>query len=152
MPATPRLDERSLTEAYARHRALHEAADWVGLAELFADDASYLDSVYGWSHGRDTIRTFLEDSMRGLEGWSFPIHAVAVDAEHATVLNHWTNRLPGSRPDGSSYDVPGASVITYDADALITRQMDLFDTGRMMRVIDEWSADHDGALPYPSPG
>jgi hypothetical protein len=29
--------------------------------------------------------------------------------------------------------------------------MDLFDTKWMMREIEQWVADHDGALPYPDP-
>ena len=65
---------------YSRHRALDEAGDWTGLAALFADDASCLDSVYGWSHGHDAIAAFLTYSMRGLEDWHLRIHSVAVDA------------------------------------------------------------------------
>src|SRR5690606_38570687 len=62
--------EDELRRFYARHRALHEAGDWQGLGDLFTDDASYLDSVYGWSHGLPAIRSFLERSMTGLEDWS----------------------------------------------------------------------------------
>ena len=145
------VDETELRDFYARHRALHEAGDWNGLGDLFTDDASYLDSVYGWSHGLPAIRAFLEESMRGLDDWSFPIHAVAYDTEHGVILNHWVNRLPGTRADGSCYEVPGASVLTYAGDGRISRQMDLFDTAWMMRTIKEWVSDHDGALPYPAP-
>jgi hypothetical protein len=139
-----------LEAVYARHRELHEAADWEGLGDLFTEDASYLDSVYGWQHGLPTIRKFLADSMRGLDDWGFPILAVAYDTDSGTILNHWMNRLPGTRPDGTFYDVPGASVITYAGDGKISRQMDLFDTARMFAAIEEWSADHDGAKPYPT--
>ncbi|MFZ4519161.1 MAG: nuclear transport factor 2 family protein [Microthrixaceae bacterium] len=144
-------DETELAAFYARHRALHEAGDWTGLGDLFTEDASYLDSVYGWSHGLPAIRAFLEESMRGLDEWTFPIHAVAYDTDTGTILNHWHNRLPGTRPDGTFYEVPGASVLTYAGDGRISRQMDLFDTKWMMRVVKEWIADHDGALPYPAP-
>lgn len=144
------VDQAELEAIYARHRALHEAADWEGLGDLFTEDASYLDSVYGWSHGLPAIRKFLADSMRGLEEWSFPIHAVAYDTETGTILNHWVNRLPGTRPNGTFYDVPGASVLTYAGNGKISRQMDLFDTAWMFRAIKEWSDDHDGAVPYPT--
>lgn len=144
--------EDELRRFYARHRALHEAGDWQGLGDLFTDDASYLDSVYGWSHGLPAIRSFLERSMTGLEDWSFPISAVAYDADAGVILTHWSNRLPGTRDDGTHYEVPGASVLTYAGDGRISRQMDLFDTAWMMREIKAWIADHDGALPYPDPG
>jgi ketosteroid isomerase-like protein len=147
LPARP-VPEDDLLALYARHRALHERGDWVGLADLFTEDGSYLDSVYGWSHGREDIRAFLRRSMTGLEEWTFPIHAVAFDTAHGVILNHWVNRLPGTRPDGSHYEVPGASVITWSDGGLVSRQMDLFDTAWMMRVVQEWVDDHDGATPY----
>ena len=143
--------EDELRDFYAQHRARHEAGDWEGLGDLFTEDASYLDSVYGWSHGLPAIRAFLKESMTGLDDWSFPISAVAYDTEHGVILNHWVNRLPGTRADGSYYDVPGASVLTYAGEGRISRQMDLFDTRWMMREIKAWIADHDGALPYPDP-
>lgn len=146
-----RWSEDELWAFYARHRELHERGDWSGLGELFTDDASYSDPVYGWSHGIAAIRRFLRRSMRGLDEWTFPISAVAVDVEHGVILNHWTNRLPGTRSDGTHYDVPGASVLTYAGDGRMSRQMDLFDTALMWKEIDAWIADHDGALPYPDP-
>lgn len=145
------LPEDELKRLYAQHRDRHEAGDWIGLGDLFAPDASYLDSVWGWSHGVERIRAFLEASMRGLDDWSFPIQAVAYDSERGVVLNHWVNRLPDTRPDGTHYDVPGSSVLAFDGDGLLARQMDLFDTRWMMRTIEEWVGDHDGALPYPAP-
>ena len=90
--------------------------------------------------------------MTGLEDWSFPISAVAYDADAGVILTHWSNRLPGTRADGTHYEVPGASVLTYAGDGRISRQMDLFDTAWMIREIKAWIADHDGALPYPDPG
>ncbi|HNH96677.1 MAG TPA: nuclear transport factor 2 family protein, partial [Microthrixaceae bacterium] len=91
--------EDELRRFYARHRALHEAGDWQGLGDLFTDDASYLDSVYGWSHGLPAIRSFLERSMTGLEDWSFPISAVAYDADAGVILKEvvGTSALPADR-------------------------------------------------------
>ena len=56
---------------------------------------------------------FLElvDSMRGLDDWSFPIHAVAYDTATGTVLNHWVNRLPGTRPPMPWAETGQASLI-----------------------------------------
>lgn len=139
-----------LEATYSRHRRRHDAGDWVGLADLWTPDGSYFDAIYRWSHGRDAVRGFLERSMRGLDDWEFPIHAVGYDPEAGAVLTHWTNRLPDRRPDGGRYDVPGVSVISVTADGQVSRQMDLYDTGAMMRTIEQWSVDHGGALPYPT--
>jgi hypothetical protein len=147
----PRWGEPELRGFYDRHRQRHEAGDWDGLGDLFTDDSSYFDTIWGWSHGIEAVRTFLHDSMLGLDDWAFPIHAVGYDVETGTVFTHWTNRLPGERPDGGHYDVPGVSVITYAGGGRMSRQMDLYDSKAMMRVIGEWTDDHDGALPYPAP-
>lgn len=145
------VDETELRDTYARHRAYHEAGDWEALGDLFTEDASYLDAVYGWNHGLSDIRTFLRESMAGLDDWEFPIEAVAYDLDNGVIITHWLNRLPDTRADGSHYDVPGTSVITYAGGGRISRQMDLYDTGALKKVMAEWIADHDGRLPYPDP-
>ena len=35
-------------------------------------DAVYIDPAWGRVEGRGEIRKFLEESMAGLEGWTFP--------------------------------------------------------------------------------
>jgi hypothetical protein len=106
---------------------------WDTLADRFAEDASYYDVFYGWMYGREAIREFLRNAMKGIEDWSFPVqwHVVA----QGRVVAHWLNRLPGRRPDGSYYEFPGLSAITYGPDGLIRQQMDIYDGRAAIRVV-----------------
>ncbi len=125
---------RSDTEAaFRRHRAIHEAAEWPRLAELFAPDATYDDPFFGHIEGRDAIRAFLVRSMTGLEDWTFPIRWTAID--EGRVVTHWYNRLPGRRRDGGYFEFPGVSAITYGDDGLIHNQMDVYDRASALWVI-----------------
>jgi len=124
-PAPETLSPERTAAAYARHRQAHEARDWDAIAELFAVDGRYCDGFFGWIEGREAIAAFLHRSMAGLEGWSFPISWELVGAGRVVV--HWHNQLPGRRPDGSAYAVPGVSMIRYGSDGLIVEQRDLYD-------------------------
>ena len=50
---------------------------------------------------------------------------------------HWLNRGPGRKPDGSYYQTPGISFLTFDADGKICRQFDVFDLAHQMHLCDE---------------
>ncbi len=127
--------------AYERHREVHESNDWQQLAALFAEDASYFDVFYGWSHGRPAIADFMRRAMGGLEGWTFPISWQAVAPGRVVV--HWHNRLPGRRPDGSYYEFPGMSAITFGPDGEIVEQQDIYDRIATLQVI---ASSRTGAL------
>jgi limonene-1,2-epoxide hydrolase len=127
---------RSATEgAYRRHRAIHDAADWPRLADLFAPDATYEDPFFGKTEGREAIRDFLVRSMTGLEDWSFPIAWTVIDA--GRVVTRFKNRLPGRRRDGGYFEFTGTSAIDYGDDGQIINQTDSYDRSEALRVIAE---------------
>jgi hypothetical protein len=135
-PAEPHpmsVDETAA--AYASHlvaRGEYTGA-WDSLADRFAEDATYYDVFYGWMYGREAIREFLRRAMKGIEHWSFPVQWQVVS--EGRVIAHWMNRLPGRRPDGSHYEFPGMSAITYGPDGLIRQQMDIYDGISAIQVI-----------------
>jgi len=130
-------DDAELQSFYELHNARHEASDWKGLGDLFTDDGSYFDVIWGWSHGKEAIHTFLHDSMQGLDDWTFPIHFVLMGGDR--IVTHWHNQLPGTRADGSRYETPGASIITYAGDGRMSQQMDLYDSKAILKVMKEWN-------------
>ena len=68
-------------ERYVSTRDRVEAGElgWQALADFFTEDATFIDPAWGRIEGRDAIRQFLEDSMAGLEGWTFPRQWTAVE-------------------------------------------------------------------------
>lgn len=134
-PPGPRLSRADTAAAFGRHRAIHERGAWGELADLFAVDGTYRDPFFGHIEGREAIRAFLVRSMTGLEEWTFPIHWTNVD--EGRVISHWHNRLPGRRRDGSPFEFPGLSVITFRDDGTIHDQTDVYDRGQALQVIAE---------------
>lgn len=131
------LSREATAAAYQKHLVAHGnyAGSWDSLADLFAEDATYCDVFYGEIKGREAIRTFLQESMEGIENWTFPVQWTVVG--EGRVVTHWMNRLPGKRSDSTYYEFPGVSCITYGPDGKIIRQMDLYDGMAAIKVVIE---------------
>jgi hypothetical protein len=140
------LSREATAAAFEKHLVArgNYAGSWEALADLFAEDATYRDVFYGEMTGREAIRTFLRKSMEGIEDWSFPVQWTLVG--EGRVVVHWLNRLPGKRPDGTFYEFPGVSCITYGTDARIIRQVDLYDGMAAIKVVIEAKSGIVGRL------
>ncbi|MEJ5255652.1 MAG: nuclear transport factor 2 family protein [Acidimicrobiales bacterium] len=127
-------------EAVTRYVELRERIErgelgWTALAELFTDDAVYIDPAWGRIEGVEQIRCFLEESMRGLDDWRFPIEYTAIDGD--TVVVKWTQILPGTRPDGSPYRQSGYSTLVYAGGGRFSYEEDLLN---MVHVLEDLKA------------
>jgi hypothetical protein len=131
------LSKDQTSTAYEKHLVAkgNYSGTWDALADNFAEDATYYDVFYGWMYGREAIRDFLKKSMKGIENWSFPVQWQVVS--EGRVLAHWMNRLPGKRPDGSYYEFPGISAITYNDKGQIIQQMDIYNGISAIKVVLE---------------
>jgi hypothetical protein len=72
----------------------------------------------------------------GWEGWSFPYIGVFVGSDNK-VITHWLNRGPGLKADGSHYQTPGVSFLTFADNGKIIKQLDMFDLAHQMKLCDE---------------
>ena len=111
MSAHPREEVQAAAD---RYRNLREAIargeqDWPALADLFTDDAVYIDPAWGRIEGRDEIRTFMTESMTGLEDWTFPIEFIAIEGDDVVIK--WTQILPGTTPDDVSNGIGSSAFI-----------------------------------------
>jgi len=141
------LDSATLTSAANRlidyHREASARNEWTFFVDaIYAPGCIYTCEYAGTmlvtANGIDEIKAthYGRDMQKGWEGWTFPYVGVYV-GERNQVITHWMNRGPGTRPDGRFYETPGISFITFDADARICRQFDLFDLAHQMRLCDE---------------
>ena len=124
--------------AGARYRELREAihrgeADWPVLADLFTDDAVYIDPAWGRIQGRDEIRAFMVESMTGLEDWTFPIEFIAIEGDQVVVK--WQQVLPGERPDGGRWAQSGVSTLLYAGDGRFSYEEDLLNMAHVLEDI-----------------
>jgi len=132
--------EREILDLHERYRETRRRAErgevgWDALGAFFTDDAVFVDPAWGRVEGRDAIVRFLRESMAGLEGWTFPQEWQMVEGDR--LVTRWMNRLPGSRPDGSFYESPGISVITYAGGGRFSREEDLLNMTHVIELIVE---------------
>ncbi len=144
---------RATVDAYVALRARIEAGDatWIDLADLFTDDAVYIDPAWGRIQGIDEIRAFLVDSMRGLEDWRFPIRFAAIDGDD--VVTVWDQVLPGQRTDGRPYQQTGVSMLRYAGDGKFSFEEDLLNMAHVLEDLGEsgWRPGPGFTAPPPNP-
>jgi ketosteroid isomerase-like protein len=133
----PEHEVHDAVRSYVELRERIEAGDapWTELATVFTDDAVYIDAAWGRIEGIAAIREFLDESMRGLEDWDFPIEATAVSGDLAMIK--WAQQLPGRRPDGRRWEQSGVSTLRYAGGGRFDYQEDLLN---MAHVIEDLTA------------
>jgi hypothetical protein len=127
----------------AFHRQAEQCNEWTFFVdEMYAPECIYTCEYGGTmlvrADGIEQIKAthYGRDMQKGWEGWTFPYLEVYVGND-GRVLTHWLNRGPGTRSDGSFFETPGMSFITFSEDGKITSQFDVFDIAHQMRLCDE---------------
>lgn len=135
----------------ARSRAERGELGWENLASFFTEDATFIDPAWGRIEGLENITRFLEESMAGLEGWTFPQEWTLVEGDR--LVSCWQNRLPGERPDGSPYQAPGISILHYAGGGRFRSEEDLLNMVHVTELIREsgWKPGAGFNLPPRNP-
>lgn len=124
----PRAEIEATLERYQDLRRRIDAGEergWAGIADFFTDDCVYIDPAWGRVEGIAELRTFLDESMRGLEDWKFPVEYVAIEGD--TVVIKWTQISPGTRADGTAYEQSGYSTLVYAGNGKFSYEEDLLN-------------------------
>jgi hypothetical protein len=119
----------------ARSRVEAGEASWASLGDFFTDDAVFIDPAWGRTQGRDALLPFFEESMAGLDTWTFPEAWTMV--EGTRIVSFWWNRLPGTRPDGSPIQAPGVSILHYAGDGRFSYELDVLNMAEVMECITD---------------
>ena len=135
----------------ARESVLRGEKPWSALADFFTDDAVFIDPAWGRVEGIENIRRFLVESMAGLEDWRFPREWTAVDGN--VLLSCFQNRLPGARTDGTPYQAPGVSIMTYAGNGKFSREEDILNMAHVTELMREsgWKPGPGLNVPPPNP-
>ena len=149
MTAYPRAELDAMVEHWLQANLDAEASgDWRSLADCFTEDATY-----GWNFGpkehfmavgRDEIRDIaLGQEMGGLDGWQYPYEELIIDETKGHVVGFWRQVADATRPDGSTYEVPGigGSWFIYGGDRQWAFQGDWFDYGNAASLFMEMMGD-----------
>ncbi|BBY48556.1 hypothetical protein MARA_20240 [Mycolicibacterium arabiense] len=148
--------EREALESYRRYVAQRELcvtgeAPWSTIGAWFTEGAVFVDPAWGRVQGRDEITRYLDHSMAGFQGWTFPEEWTMVDGDR--LVTYWWNRLPGSRADGSHYQAPAFSLLHHAGDGLFDYELDVLNIAEIGELIGEsaWTPGPGMAIPGPHP-
>lgn len=146
----PRFPTQELHEAYQLFSDVSDqcaaSADYNAFADLFTEDCTYVEHVFGEMHGRDEVRNWIvplmksypNDQMRYTHDW------VLFDEENGRVV--FSARTHMSDPgDGSSHSATNWTMIDYAGGGLFSREEDIYNPAHFGKMIESWLAAKDRA-------
>jgi len=128
------------------------SGDWARFADLFTEDATYVEHAYGNFSGREEIRTWITSTMTAFPGSEmphFPITWYLVDEERGRIVCDVYNELhdPG---DGQPHGASNITILTYAGDGLWSCEEDIYNPATFLRAVKKWcraAAQHDRMTP-----
>jgi hypothetical protein len=144
-----------LAEAFEHYQAqvrlAAETGDWTHFANLFTEDATYLEHAYGTFHGRDEIRAWVVKTMTSAPGcWmtDFPPSWHVIDEDRGRIVCEILNVMSDAG-DGNVYQPTNVTILGYAGDGLFDYEEDVYNPARFVRDIEAWgrAADAHQALP-----
>jgi hypothetical protein len=139
------VDENVLQSGFDRYvRAVEEIAasgDWPRFADLFSEDATYCEHLYGDFVGREEIRPWIVETMTtfpGREMVAFPPAWFVLDPPTNRVICEIRNlmRDPG---DGSVHEASNITILTFDDQGFLTREEDIYNPQKFADMVRAWS-------------
>ena len=134
-----------ITAAYA---AFHEQVDrfvatgnWSGYADLFTEDAVYIEHAMGTFHGRDEIRSWVVRTMTSYPGrlmTGMPVAWQVVDADAGRLVCEVRNPMPDPG-DGTMLDEPNITIMTYAGGGLFSAEEDVYNPLRFHQMALRWA-------------
>jgi hypothetical protein len=128
------------------------SGDWGRFADLFAEDATYVEHAYGSFSGREQIRQWITRTMSSFPGSEmphFPITWHLVDEQRGRIVCDVYNELndPG---DGRPHGASNITILTYAGDGLWSCEEDIYNPATFLRAVKKWclvAAQHDRMTP-----
>lgn len=137
-------------------RKAGESGDWNLFADLFTEDATYVEHAYGDFRGREQIREWIVKTMTTEPGcWMpwFPVSWYVVDEDRGRIVCEILNQMqdPG---DGSVHEATNITILTYAGDNQFSCEEDVYNPAKFVEMLQEWGrvAQANGALPSGAEG
>jgi hypothetical protein len=146
---SPRWSRDELEQAHshfmetANHCA--ETGEWRQWADLFTDDARYIEHTFGEFHGRQQIYEWISDIMAQWPNramTSFPHTWCVCDEEKGWWICRIENRFrdPG---DGSVHQAHNITVLHYAGDMQFSYEEDAYNPANFGPVVTAWLAANE---------
>ena len=130
-----------IEQAYAHYRATAAEAgasgQWDAWADLFTEDALYIEHLYGTFTGREAIRTWISSTMAeplNREMTDFPVDWWVVDEDRGWVVCAVWNRMHDIG-DGRLHQAINWSLLKYAGNNQWSYEEDMYNVGEFADMI-----------------
>jgi ketosteroid isomerase-like protein len=146
-----RWSREELEDAFDHYRQTARQAgttgDWDRWADLFTEDATYVEHHYGTFGGREAIRRWINETMSSWPGNAmphFPVEWYVIDEQRGWVVCQVWNRMedPG---DGSVHQAYNLTLLKYAGDGRWSYEEDVYNPATFATMIEEWTAARNRA-------
>ena len=139
--------ESAFVEYQKRAAESGASGDWAPWADLFTEDATYIEHHYGEFRGRAAILEWISTTMAEYPGNAmpeFPIEWYVIDEEKGWVVCQVWNRMedPG---DGSVHQEYNITILKYAGDGLWSSEEDIYNPMHFGTMLSAWEAARDAA-------
>jgi hypothetical protein len=142
----PPASREELLAAFERYNTARDAAsrtgDWGIWADVFTEDALYVEHAYGEMRGRKAIREWITRVMAPFPTMTFPQDWWVLDLERGAVVFQCQNQLPAPYDeDGRPFQFPSWTRLVYGGGGLWASEEDVYNPARdAPRVLKAWLA------------
>jgi hypothetical protein len=142
--STNRWSREEIEETFQHHQdavvEIGKAWDWSRYGDLFTDDATYTEHLYGKMAGRKRISEWIASTMDVFPGSEMPFYPVtwySIDVDKGWVFSEIMNRMkdPG---DGSIHQAPCITILRYGGDGLWHNEEDAYNPMNFMPMVQSY--------------
>jgi len=134
--------DRALAHYEATAQEAATSGDWNRWADLFTEDAEYIEHLFGTMRGREAIREWITKTMADYPGnamVAFPIEWSVIDEDRGWVVCQIWNRMadPG---DGSLHQAYNFTLLKYAGGGMWGSEEDIYNPAHFVSMIEAWEA------------
>jgi uncharacterized protein (TIGR02246 family) len=122
------------------------SADYSAFADLFTEDCTYVEHVFGEMHGRETVRQWIVPLMRQHpnDQMTYTHDWVQFDIDDGRVIFCVRTHMPDPG-DGNEYSTTNWTRIDYAGDGLFSREEDIYNPAHFGKLLTDWQSAKDAA-------
>ena len=133
--------ERAFKDYQAKVVEITASGDWSPFADLFTEDAEYIEHLFGRFEGREAIRTWITKTMSRFPGnvmTAFPVEWYVIDVDRGWVVCQIWNEMPDPG-DEKLYRAYNLTVLKYAGDGLWSSEEDVYNPAAFQSMVSEWT-------------